>query len=147
MAAGILALHGMAWSQVSPRLPSKIVSVTAKLYYSDSGTFSANILDKPDLSLWNTIIGEGAAGGPSEATLIEVEVDGDRKRNGDRLSITVQQKGKAAITRHAAVYFKENGKYFAAIWLYDSGCSPVTITAQLGDQPVIRKTIDFQCGE
>ncbi|MGA8743123.1 MAG: hypothetical protein WB561_18190 [Terracidiphilus sp.] len=71
MAAGVLALQVvMAWPQIPPRFPSKISSVTAKLYYSDSGTFSENILDKPDLALWNTIIGEGQSGGPSEATLI-----------------------------------------------------------------------------
>lgn len=149
LATGVLALHiAMAWPQVSPRFPSKIVSVTAKLYYSDSGTFSENILDKPDLALWNTIIGEGQSGGPSEATLVEVEVDGNAKGGmGQRLTITVQEKGKPPITRHPELYFKQNGKYFAAVWLYNSGCLPVTIMAQLESQPAIRKTINFQCGE
>jgi hypothetical protein len=141
----------MAWSQVPPRFPSKIKSVTAKLYYSNSGTFSENILDKPDLALWNTIIGEGQSGGPSEATLIEVEVNGDGAGNAvhkERLTITVQEKGKPPITRRTLpLFFDENGKHFEAVWLPDSGCLPVTITAQLESQPAIRKKIDFQCGE
>lgn len=125
--------------------------MTAKLYYSNSGTFSQNILDKPDLALWNTIIGEGQSGGPSQATLIEVEVDGDGGENvihKERLTITVQERGKPPITRHTLpINFEENGKHFEAVWLYDSGCLPVTITAQLGTQPAIRKKIDFECGE
>jgi hypothetical protein len=151
LAAGVLALQvAMAWSQIPPRFPSKIKSITAKLYYSNSGTFSENILDKPDLALWNTIIGEGQSGGPSEATLIEVEVNGDGGGSvihKEQLTITVQQEKKPAIIRHSSVYFDLNDKYFAAVWLNDSGCLPVTITAQLENQPAIRKKIDFECGE
>ena len=152
LSAGVLALQVvMACSQMPPRFPSKIRSVTAKLYYSNSGTFSENILDKPDPSLWNTIIGEGQSGGPSEATLVEVEVDGDGGGSvihKERLTITVQAKGKPPITRHTwPLYFDQNGKHFEGVWLYDSGCLPVTITAQLDGHPAIRKKIDFQCGE
>lgn len=152
LAIGILALQlATAWSQIAPRFPSKISSVTAKLYYSNSGTFSGNILDKPHLALWNTIIGEGDSGGPSEATLIEVEVDGDGGGNvihKERLTITVKEEGKPPIRRQSGpLYFNRNGKHFEAIWLYDSGCFPVTIAAQLEGQPVVRKKIDFDCGE
>lgn len=152
LTAGVIAVQvATAWPQVPPRFPSKIKSVTAKLYYSDSGTFSQNILDKPDLALWNTIIGEGQSGGPSEATLIEVEVDGDSGGNvihKERLTISVQEEGKPPIRRHTGpLYFDRNGKHFEAMWLYDSGCLPVTITAQVESQPVARKKIDFQCGE
>jgi|SRR5579859_1102205 len=150
LVVSIVALQTIVvWPQTSPISQLKIKSVTAKLYYSNSGTFSENILDKPDMALWNTIIGEGASGGPSEATLIEVEVDGKPNTNGyERLNITAQAKGKPPIGRHNdTLYFKENGKYFAAVWLYDFGCLPVTITAQLGNQPAVKKKIDFECGE
>lgn len=137
--------------QVAPRFPSKIKAVTAKLYYLKSGTFSDDILDKPDLALWNTIIGEGDSGGASEATLVEVEVDGDGAGNvihHERLTITVQEKGKPPIVRHTRpLLFEENGKHFEAVWLYDSGCLPVTISAQLDQQPPLKKKIDFECGE
>jgi hypothetical protein len=147
-----------AWVQVAsisaqtpPRFPSTIKSVTAKLYYSNSGTFSKNILDDPDIGLWNTIIGEGSAGSPSDATLIEVEVDGDGGPNvihKEHLTITVQPEGKPPITRHIGpLYIEESGKHFEAVWLYDSGCLPVAITVQLDNQPIIRKKIDFECGE
>lgn len=138
-------------AQISPRFPSKINAVTARLYFSNSGTFSGNTLDKPDIALWNTIIGEGQSGGPSEATLIEVEVDGDGGGNiihHERLTITVLEKGKPPIVRHpSSLYFDQNGKHFEAVWLNDSGCLPVTITAQLDQQPPIKKKIDFECGE
>ena len=151
LAVGALVLQvATAWSQVPPSIPAKISSVTARLYYSNSGTFSTNILDKPDLSLFNTIVGEGQSGGPSNATLVEVELDAGARSgtNNERLTITVQQKGKPPITRHPRLlFFERNGKHFEAVWLYDSGCRPVTITAQLGRQPAIRKRIDFDCGE
>ncbi len=54
--------------------PYKITSIQAKLFYHDKGTFSRNVLAKPDFGFWNTIIGEGDAEGPSEATLVLVEV-------------------------------------------------------------------------
>ena len=129
-AAGLLALQfAMAWSQVPPKFPSRIKSVTAKLYFSDSGTFSGNILDQPDLALWNTIIGEGQSGGPSEATLIEVEVDGDSrgKRHPQRAidNYDANEREACSVTRHTGpLYFGQNGKHFEAVWLYDSGCQP-----------------------
>ena len=147
----VCSLAVTGWTQAAPRTPSKVMSVTAKLYYSDRGTFSDNILDRPDLALWNTIIGEGGSGGASVATLIEVEVAGEKKPaivSTDRLTITVQQKGKPPITRRIdPIYLGSHGEHFEAVWLYDSGCLPVTISVQLNNQPPIRKKIDFDCGE
>jgi len=152
LATGVLALQAVVvLPQRPPKFPSKIKAVTAKLYYSDSGTFSENILDKPDLILWNTIIGEGQSGGPSAATLVQVEVDGDGAGNvihKERLTITIQQQGDPAISRRTGpLFFGENGKHFEAVWILDSGCLPVTISAHIDGQPAVHKKIDFQCGE
>jgi len=48
-----------------------ISEIQAKLYYSNTGTFSQNILDNPNITLWNVIIGEGSVGGSSENTLVQ----------------------------------------------------------------------------
>lgn len=131
--------------------PSTVRSVTARLFYGESGTFSENILDKPSLVLWNTeIVGEGQSGGPSQATLIEVEVDDNHPGalHKEQLTITAQQKGREPVTRHNKhLYFGRSGKHFEGVWLYDTGCRPVTITAQIDDQPAIHKRLDFECGE
>jgi hypothetical protein len=43
-----------------------IAGLEAKLFYSNSGRFSANILGNPKIVLHNTPIGEGTVEGPSE---------------------------------------------------------------------------------
>jgi hypothetical protein len=138
-------------AQIPPKFPSKIEAVTAKLYFLETGEFSGNILGMPDGGLWNTIIGEGAAKSPSNAVLIEVEVDGDGRENvahHERLTITVKAEGKPPIIRrNDSFLYGRTGKHFEAVWLYDAGCLPVTITAQLDDQPIVKKKIDFDCGE
>ena len=61
----------------------KISSIEAHLFcnldndFSDkkvAGTISENVLDNPEFSLWNTIIGEGSAEGSSNQTLIIVNI-------------------------------------------------------------------------
>ena len=54
----------------------RISDLRAQLFFSERGTFSDDLLKRKDLSLWNTIIGAGDAGGPSSATLLIVEVSG-----------------------------------------------------------------------
>ncbi len=50
--------------------PYKITAITAKLFYDGKGTFSRDVLAKPDFLLGNTIIGGGEAEGPSNSTLV-----------------------------------------------------------------------------
>jgi len=56
--------------------PYKITAIKAMLFYDGKGTFSRDVLAKPDFTFWNTIIGEGDADGPSNSTLVLVEVTG-----------------------------------------------------------------------
>jgi len=121
------------------------------LFYENTGSFSDDILSRPDLALWNTIIGEGESGGPSRSTLITVEVDGDGSPNAihkEVLSVTTQEQGKPE-RRHIVrnLFFADSGKSFEGVWLSDTGCLPIEITVQLDNQTPIKKKIDFQCGE
>jgi hypothetical protein len=150
-AAILLLVPTLARPQTAPKFPSKIRAVTAKLFYLASGTFSEDILNKPNIALWNTVIGEGESGGASEATLVIVEVDGDggpMTLHKEVLSITTQIDGKPPVKRIVRrMLFEKSGKHFEGVWLYDTGCLPVQITAQLDNQKPLSKKISFQCGE
>jgi hypothetical protein len=135
--------------------PYKVTAIQAKLFYSDKGTFSRDVLAKPDFGFWNTIIGEGDAEGPSDATLVLVEVSG-KSLEGEmqpsrKVELTAVAKGKVLLKRALNVgLFSDDHKFYAAFWLYDTGCEPVKLTARILGQPqpsLMSKTIPFECGE
>lgn len=134
-----------------PHFPSRLKSMSAMLFYTNTGKFSQNILDNPNFSLWNTIIGEGSAEEPSSETLVLIEVVGDGSpdvSSSDKLTVTTQVRGMPPIKRRVGNFlFSRAGTHFEAIWLYDTGCGVTTISAQLNGEPPITKTLDFECGE
>ena len=132
----------------------KITAIHAQLYYDVSGKFSDDILARKELALWNTIIGEGDSGGASNFTLVTVEVHG-KDVPVDAVKVHVVARGNkrkilAERTIHVALY-DEKTTFFAPLWLYDSGCEAVEITARLvgkgAPTTVVKKTIPFACGE
>ena len=135
--------------------PYKITAIQAKLFYFDKGTFSRNVLAKPDFGFWNTVIGEGDAEGPSDSTLVLVEVSGknsEAERPPSRkVELTAVARGKVLLKRAIEVgLFSDDHKFYAAFWLYDPGCEPVKLTARIVGQPQpssMSKTIPFECGE
>lgn len=150
-----LDLTASALNPVSATPPYKITAIQAKLFYYDKGTFSRNVLAKPDFALWNTIIGEGDAEGPSDSTLVLVEVTGESSE-GERqplrkVELTALAGGKVLLKRAIEVgLFSNDHKFYAAFWLYDTGCEPVKLTARMVGQPqasLMSKTIPFNCGE
>jgi hypothetical protein len=138
-------------AQKKEAFPAKLQAVTAKLFCNETGTFSKNVLDNPEMDLWNTIIGEGSAGCVSNATFVLIEVVGDGAPNvysSDALTVTTQAEGKPMLTHHYRhMAFSPYGKHFEGIWLYDTGCLPITITVKVDAQPAVTKKIDFGCGE
>jgi hypothetical protein len=135
----------------------EISSIRAYLYHEDSGTLSSqDIIALPKGSLWNTIIGEGAAGSPSHATMVVVEISGkpgsyEPKR---KVELIAYERGKNKILKLKKTYdigvLSSQGRYLAAFWLYDTGCAPIEILAQIIGQPSVSKVekqIDFECGE
>jgi hypothetical protein len=144
----------------------RISSVQAKLFFAETGTFSDDVLDNPKYVLWNTPIGEGSAGSPSDATLVVVEIAGgtpgaaehDRQLNfianyrfGSENAKGVARVRTIELKRMVDIgSFGKDGKSYVGFWLYDTGCTPVNLTAQIAGQspaPVVKKTIGFKCGE
>jgi hypothetical protein len=134
--------------------PFKITAIKAKLFFEGTGTFSEDILTQPDLALWNTIIGEGSAGSPSSSTLVLVEVSGQYNPNeaapNRKVEFTATGPKKIALKRLDDIHIGKDGKYYAAFWLYDTGCEPIKLSARIVGQSqpsAMTKTIPFKCGE
>jgi hypothetical protein len=134
--------------------PFKITAIKAMLFYDGKGTFSDDILTQPDLALWNTVIGEGSAGSPSNSTLVLVEVSGqydpDKATLNRKVAFTATAAKKVMLQRMADIYIGKDGKFYAAFWLYDTGCEPIKLSARIVGQSqpsAMTKTIPFKCGE
>lgn len=132
----------------------KITGIQAKLFYDSNGTFSRDVMAAPAFTFWNTVIGEGDAEAPSSATLVLVEVSGPGGTAGEgarKVSLTVTAGKKVMLNRTSAIgLFTTEGKFYAAFWIYDTGCQPLKLTAKItGQSPVASKTatIPFACGE
>jgi len=141
--------------QQSATVPAAVISeIQVKLFYANSGRFSANLAEKKNLVLWNVVIGEGAGvDGPSENTLLLVTVAGPPKQYAEklRLKVVAKTEKKTILDRDAEVgMFNTNGNWYAPFLLYDTGCEPVTVTAQLVSdqaQTPVSFVIPFACGE
>ncbi len=143
--------------------PYRIVAIRARLFYEQSGTFSVDILSHPEIALWNVIIGEGSAKEPSNSTLVLVEVMGEPGAYAPRRKVLITArtkpvwsgpfKGRRTINVRRVIttgILGKDGKRFAPLWLSDTGCEFVTITARLLGQPTsppVKRTIKFYCGE
>jgi hypothetical protein len=135
--------------------PYKITAIKAMLYYEQKGTFSRDILAAPEMTLWNTIIGEGGAGSPSGSTMVVVEVTGKAEGDGPspprKVELTATASGKVLLKRAVDIgLLEETGKFYGAFWLYDTGCNRIKLSARVVGQTqpsAMTKFIPFQCGE
>ena len=158
---GILFIYKMSYCQTPIY---KITNIDAHLFYnlnndfSDkkaAGTFSENIIDNPDFYLWNTIIGEGPAEGPSRQTLIIVKIEGKSNTNETRtIQVICKYDDKTVLKQENefAIFTKSN-VYFYAVLLNDTGCGNLEIIASIINAKT-KKTednkkaaIDYECGE
>jgi hypothetical protein len=140
-----------------------ITAIQAKLFFESKGTFSEDVLNNPGFNLWNTPIGEGSAGTPSSSTLVLVEVNGKANvtEHQRRLSFTAKYRSSTAAPAGKSAYvevkrsvpigfFGADGKSYVAFWLYDTGCTTVTLSARIlgqAEASTMEKTIPFRCGE
>ena len=146
----MVAANWVAQTKVAP----KITAIRAQLFYDATGTFSDDILTRKDLALWNTIIGEGSAGGPSTSTFVTVEISGRHLAVGaTKVEITASGTKKGIIQKRvlAVDIYDERTKFFAPMWLHDTGCDPIKISARLigagAPATVVTRRIPFECGE
>ncbi|HKC63852.1 MAG TPA: hypothetical protein VKB86_09455, partial [Pyrinomonadaceae bacterium] len=105
--------------------PFKITAIKAMLFYDGKGTFSDDLFTQPNLALWNTIIGEGSAGSPSNSTLVLVEVSGKYDPNSvtpnRKVVFTATESGKILLSKSIIISMGKDGKFYAPFWLYDTG--------------------------
>ena len=148
------SLAAIAVSPASPPPPYKITTIKAMLFYDGKGTFSRDVLAKPDFTFWNTVIGEGDAEGASNSTLVLVEVSGNPSRDEAspprKIEFTATSAGKVVLKRTSDIGLFTNGKFYAGFWLYDTGCQEIKISARILGQAQpssMSKTIPFKCGE
>lgn len=148
------SLSAFAVRPASPPPPYKITRIKAMLFYDGKGTFSRDVLAKPDFSFWNTVIGEGDAEGPSNSTLVLVEISGNPSPNEAspprKVEFTAIASGKVVLKRTSDIGLFKDGKFYAGFWLYDTGCQPIKISARIIGQAQpssMSKTIPFKCGE
>jgi hypothetical protein len=142
-----------AWAAGASAAPS-ITAVRAQLFYDGTGKLSDDVLTMKDLSLWNTIIGEGSAGGASNATLITVEVSGRNVEVG-AVAVEIVATGKKrrvlGRTRMEVALYDAKTKFHAPLMLTNTGCEEITITARLvgkgAPKTPATRVIPFQCGE
>lgn len=146
----VLSPVGLAQARVA----TKITAIRAQLFYDATGALSQDIFSQKDLALWNTIIGEGSAGAASTSTLVTVEISGRNLAVGaTKIEITANgNKNRLIQKRVVAVdIYDERTKFFAPLWLHDTGCEPIKISARLigvgAARTVVTKTIPFACGE
>jgi hypothetical protein len=123
----------------------------AMLYYSNTGTFSANIIDNPNFNLFNISIGEFSPQGPSTELFVVVELVGDADPNVvslDQLAVTTQTAGGPPLRRQTRLLqLSDKGEHFEGFWLNEIKCGVLNITAQINQQAPVHKSVNFTCGE
>ena len=142
----------------------KISALKVQLFYEDKGTFSRDVLADKSFALWNVIIGEGSAEGPSNSTLILVEVSGAPgasvpTRKVEFVATVLRAAARGGVPARQVVLAKRTtptgilnakGTWYAAFWLYDTGCEPITLSVKIvGQAPsvALQRIIEFRCGE
>ena len=90
----------------------------------------------------------------STATLVVVEITGqpDSYAPTRKINLRATAEGRVLLSRTVGIGRPgDDGKFYGAFWVYDTGCMPVVLDVRLvGQSPEptpIRKTLNFKCGE
>jgi len=156
----LIAFNCQAQSAGPPRRPQelRLASMTARLFYETSGTFSQDVLTG-QVNLWNTPIEGASRDGASESMLVTIEIKAEGEGwvpTGSKVQLIaryriadVSGRGKPAFfSRTMNINIGSNNNFFAGFWLYETGCHPVELTARIvGQKQRLRKTINLRCGE
>lgn len=130
-----------------------IAAIRAFMYVEETGAIDPRDITQ-QIVLWNTIIGEGDAKGPSSTTMIQVELAGPTFANTTgTLELVVTAGGKKLLKQKLSVgtFFSEGTKLVLPFVLYDTGCDELAIAATFTtpDKKKVKKTaaVPFACGE
>jgi len=143
---------------------TKIVSMKAKLFYEDKGTFSEDDASEDDHGppyyppkFWNTLMHyENRA----SSVLVIVEVSGEGNSE-PRLEFTARyipssRASKEIVVRRVVpvdILIKAGANpdpHFVGFWLYETGCETVKLSARILGQrrtATVKRVIKFGCGE
>jgi hypothetical protein len=136
----------------------RIADISARLFYDSDAKFSDNVFSGK-VNLWNTVLEGASREGSSVSMLVVVEIEaiGDGSYpEGKQVELIARYRiedktvrGRPAYFRKAIpFYIRENQKAFAAFWLYETGCYPVSLRARIvGTKKTISRTINLGCGE
>src|SRR5262249_960894 len=111
----------------------RIKALKAMLFYAESGTFSADLFGPSAPKLQNVPTG----GGQATRTLIVVEMTGppDSYAPNRRVSLTATAGNRSLLTKALPLGRPgDDGKYYAAFWLYDTGCTPIVLKIRIVGQ-------------
>lgn len=128
--------------------PFRITALKAMLFYGHTGPFSADVFGPSAPTLQNVTTGDGQ----STATLVVVESTGqpDSYAPNRRLGLSATARGRVLLNKTVELGRPgDDGKFYSAFWLYDTGCMPVSIVARLigqSDASMVKNTINFKCG-
>jgi hypothetical protein len=149
----VSAVAAIGAQAAGPAAP-KIGAIRAQLYYEETGKLSKDILSDKDLSLWNTIIGEGGSGGASNYTLVTVEVQGkDVPVGAVKVQVVARDSKRKIIAMNTAdvSIYDAKTSFNAPLFLYNTGCDEIEISASLLGKGIkknaVKAKIPFACGE
>ena len=149
LAAGLLTLT----SQMAAAQNATVEDIRVQLFYEYDGTLSDDVTKRKDLTLRNTMIGEGDSKQPANSFLVAVAVKGQPETfdKDAALTITVatndKRKSKVAEKAFSGILFGPEGRVVKAILVNDRVCLPMTVTAKLKSGASKTFTLPFKCGE
>ena len=147
VAAALLAL--VIPATLAAAAEFQIKEIRAYLFYSTTGILSENIVGSKK-TFYNTVIGEGEAGGPASNVVIDlVLVGGGGPTQTATLKVAYKTQGRdATLTRSFDnSTFNEGEVKHESVLLENATCWPVTIEARVGKSPAKTATLKFGCGE
>jgi hypothetical protein len=154
----LVAFSCQAQSRGTPPQKLGLANMQAMLFFENTGKFSPDVFTG-QVNLWNTTIEGASREGASESTLVIVEITSEgqgRIPTNRRVQLTARYRiadvsvhGKPAFfTKTMRINIGSENKFFAAFWLYETGCHPVELSARIIGQPgILRRKINFGCGE
>ena len=140
-------------AQLAAAQSATVEDIRVQLFYEYNGTLSDDLTKRKDLTLLNTMTGEGAAKQPANSFLVAVTVAGqpDTFDKAAALTVTVTTDGKrkARVAEKAfgsGILFGPEGKVVKAMFVHDSVCAPLLVTAKLKSGAAKTFSLPFKCG-
>jgi len=160
-----MAIVVLTLTSGAPRVPvsdradsaGQIESISAQLYYYETGTFSGNVIDTDTVNLWCVITGGGEKNlGPRSRDLfVRVFVrlpDGPAARHS--LTLTAFEDGGNVTIFGQSVRLPHSAgeqRLGAPFWIGNLGSGgPMVLVASLrgdGADALVRRVVAFECGE